>query len=759
MWMDCQQKIKVPQRLTLFMRTVAIPILQSHNHPRVCELLSCFDDIDAQILKLLHDHDVDAAKELLSIVKDQDRIARVHSAIAAASRIKFVDVDWGALEQACQQTSLDTETLQFNCLLAELHGRSISLHVEYVPSDPIAAQFRKQAMDYFKLSELELAILNITQGIKMLKKRQSSSLLALRTSIDLIQTFHEASAYYFQCSDINMSRSLLASALKLAEDLHSKHFIDAIQQSIDYVESTKSGKPLMPEGLFALHPIANDSPSDVTIELVVRLFRDSNGSIDTEALREIHAADMSHALEKRARLIRSYLKGSMNFTIIAGLIELDRRPVYRKSPCVDDLPNDPSDTFFHIKQNPTFDAWCKVITALGKHFLSISNAVFVSIDTQQIYCLTGSIFFIQSINYCLLSDLESLIEDSKKTMIFGQEALKASAFQDSIPEFKLDTPQRVTRIQVDSEDDHESKRRQWWTDRRALDRKLARLLADLEENWFGAFLHVIFPTQIGHEPLNDLSVMYDLFGTKHALIDILCPGRLLPLKQLTKITHVLNYFCKTNFEVSEFRRRLLKCLGIQPDSRITVQSTELENVFDDSQKSAVRERNTSRHVVLCLDRKAQFIPWESIPSLRDTPCVRLPFLHTTSPAQRTISRLESAFYILNPSGDLIATQQRLSPRLSSFAIGLTQTPPSSSQIISALNFHSLYLYFGHAGGEMYCRPAEISSSESDNLAITWLMGCSSGKLRYWNAEVLDIEGMVLALLKAHRYTSLIIIFV
>ena len=87
MWMDCQQKIKVPQRLTLFVRTVAIPILQSHNHPRVCELLSCFDDIDAQILKLFHDHNVDAAKELLSVVKDQDRIARILSAIAAASRI------------------------------------------------------------------------------------------------------------------------------------------------------------------------------------------------------------------------------------------------------------------------------------------------------------------------------------------------------------------------------------------------------------------------------------------------------------------------------------------------------------------------------------------------------------------------------------------------------------------------------------------------------------------------------------------------
>ena len=218
--------------LVSFMRTVAIPILQSHGHARLGELLSCFDDVDAQILRLFHDHDVDAAKELLSVVKDVNQVAKIWSAIAAASRIKFVEVDWDALERACQQASLDTETLQLNCLLAELHGKSIALNVEGVDSDPIVMQFKRQAMEYFRMSELELSVLNVAQGIKTLKRRQSSSLLALRASIDLMQLMHEAAAYHFQCSDVVTSKSLLASALKIAEELHSRHFIDVIQQAL-----------------------------------------------------------------------------------------------------------------------------------------------------------------------------------------------------------------------------------------------------------------------------------------------------------------------------------------------------------------------------------------------------------------------------------------------------------------------------------------------------------------------------------------------
>ena len=133
--------------------------------------------------------------------------------------------------------------------------------------------------------------------------------------------------------------------------------------------------------------------------------------------------------------------------------------------------------------------------------------------------------------------------------------------------------------------EHEGRRRQWWTDRRALDRKLAKLLIEIEEDWLGAFSHVIFPNQANDESLTDLSVMHDLFGMKHALIDVLCPGRMLPVKQLARITSVLNHVCGTSVEVSEFRRRLPQCLGVQPDTRLTVQHTEFENVFDDSSRS------------------------------------------------------------------------------------------------------------------------------------------------------------------------------
>ena len=82
--------------------------------------------------------------------------------------------------------------------------------------------------------------------------------------------------------------------------------------------------------------------------------------------------------------------------------------------------------------------------------------------------------------------------------------------------------------------------------------------------------------------------------------------------------------------------------------------------------------------------------------------------------QRTILPLESAFYILNPSGDLIATQQRLSPRLSSFAIGLTQRlppPPKSYPPSTPTPYISTLVMLV----EKCTAPAKLPASECDKL--------------------------------------------
>lgn len=59
--------------------------------------------------------------------------------------------------------------------------------------------------------------------------------------------------------------------------------------------------------------------------------------------------------------------------------------------------------------------------------------------------------------------------------------------------------------------------------------------------------------------------------------------------------------------------------------------------------------------------------------------------------------------------------------------GISGTRPSSSELISALQHHELFLYFGHGGGEQYVPLAALK--RLDRCAGSLLMGCSSGRLK------------------------------
>ena len=89
---------------------------------------------------------------------------------------------------------------------------------------------------------------------------------------------------------------------------------------------------------------------------------------------------------------------------------------------------------------------------------------------------------------------------------------------------------------------------------------------------------------------------------------------------------------------------------------------------------------------------------------------------------------ENGTYILNPSGDLASTEATFS---SSFAglkdwTSIVGRVPTEREIETALSNSSLYLYFGHGGGEQYIRARTIKRLEK--CAVSMLMGCSSGAL-------------------------------
>jgi separase len=78
-------------------------------------------------------------------------------------------------------------------------------------------------------------------------------------------------------------------------------------------------------------------------------------------------------------------------------------------------------------------------------------------------------------------------------------------------------------------------------------------------------------------------------------------------------------------------------------------------------------RSPDSHVVLILDKELQCFPWESLPILREASVSRLPtisILRDILVAAGSAGPLQPAFhiddskvyYVLNPGGDLISTQ-------------------------------------------------------------------------------------------------------
>ncbi|PNH10462.1 Separin [Tetrabaena socialis] len=89
----------------------------------------------------------------------------------------------------------------------------------------------------------------------------------------------------------------------------------------------------------------------------------------------------------------------------------------------------------------------------------------------------------------------------------------------------------------------------------------------------------------------------------------------------------------------------------------------------------------------------------------------------------------SAFYLLNPSGDLADTQRFFQPLLEAQPgwQGLVGERPAARALLSALQSHDLFLYFGHGSGEQLLPLPALRKLQRCAAAV--LMGCSSGRLR------------------------------
>lgn len=142
------------------------------------------------------------------------------------------------------------------------------------------------------------------------------------------------------------------------------------------------------------------------------------------------------------------------------------------------------------------------------------------------------------------------------------------------------------------------------------------------------------------------------------------------------------------------------------------------------------------HMVLILDKSVHMFPWESLPCLRYRSVSRVPslavlklLLDGQEDPERTIVERRNGRFVLNPGQDLKATEKSFGELLTSLPgwSGIIARKPEESEIISYLESSSIYMYFGHGGGEQYARANKIK--KVSRCAVAILMGCSSGALK------------------------------
>ena len=154
-----------------------------------------------------------------------------------------------------------------------------------------------------------------------------------------------------------------------------------------------------------------------------------------------------------------------------------------------------------------------------------------------------------------------------------------------------------------------------------------------------------------------------------------------------------------------------------------------------------------QHTVLVLDKELHCFPWESLPCLINQAVTRLPSLSclrdrilqqrrqqprkmddaNNGEIEFYVDRRSGA-YVLNPAGDLKATQETFKGSMNDLGQweGLTGVAPSEEQMKGFLQERDIFLYFGHGSGSQYIRPRTFQRLEK--CAVALLMGCSSGKL-------------------------------
>ena len=275
-------------------------------------------------------------------------------------------------------------------------------------------------------------------------------------------------------------------------------------------------------------------------------------------------------------------------------------------------------------------------------------------------------------------------------------------------------------------------RRAWWKERKELEARLATLLVNIDERWFGAFR--VSSSSIPTEVVADALQQSILTGSTSqpfastaaeafkAQVDQVLRKAILTTRdnknvQMQLDAHVMECFlaltkATTDDDLEDLFHFVLDTyqfcgVHIAPDEIDVDQAVvDLRAALDEHLQTApLPASGDDDHLFLVLDKCLHLFPWESLPSMQGQSISRLPSLsflqdrlelrkhfvtETTYPGITVDPR--STYYALNPGGDLKHTQNEFGSWLASQGwSGIAGRRPMEEELKRALASHDLFL--------------------------------------------------------------------
>lgn len=298
-------------------------------------------------------------------------------------------------------------------------------------------------------------------------------------------------------------------------------------------------------------------------------------------------------------------------------------------------------------------------------------------------------------------------------------------------------------------------RKSWFTERQSLDGRLAALLDNIENIWFGGFRGLLSARGTDDKALAKFAQSLSNTLNRH-LPSRQKPSRAGKAVKIELHSHVLELFLtlghpgESDLEdsVTDLIYFVVDVLQFNGENNaydeidfdaMLVEILDALHAYHEDVSSKTLD-NESSHVILVMDKELQGFPWESLPCMRDQSVSRMPSLGAiwerlekmkaqhASRAGYVLPACKGT-YILNPASDLVSTEEAFrsvfETQLPTFK-AIVNRSPTETEFETALQDSPLVLYFGHGGGAQYIRGRTIRKLQQ--CAVTLLMGCSSAKL-------------------------------